>query len=80
MLYDFPDAVGIVQRALKNSIQTYEPRLKNVQVRHIKSEFASVTRTAKKNFARSSTDLQLGVAAPRSCALHSVGGSEAEGE
>ena len=40
VLYDFPDAVGIVQRALKNSIQTYEPRLKNVQVRHIKSEFA----------------------------------------
>jgi type VI secretion system protein len=41
VLYDFPDAIGIVQRALKNSIQTYEPRLKNVQVRHIKSEFAS---------------------------------------
>lgn len=38
VLYDFPDAVGIVQRALKNSIQTYEPRLKNVQVRHLKSE------------------------------------------
>lgn len=40
VLYDFPDAVGIVQRALKNSIQTYEPRLKNVQVRHVKSENA----------------------------------------
>jgi type VI secretion system protein len=40
VLYDFPDAVGIVQRALKNSIQAYEPRLKNVQVRHIKSEYA----------------------------------------
>lgn len=39
VLYDFPDAVGIVQRALKNSIQTYEPRLKNVQVRHIKSDY-----------------------------------------
>jgi type VI secretion system protein len=38
VLYDFPDAIGIVQRALKNSIQTYEPRLKNVQVRHIKNE------------------------------------------
>ncbi len=38
VLYDFPDAIGIVQRALKNTIQTYEPRLKNVQVRHVKSE------------------------------------------
>lgn len=41
VLYDFPDAIGIVQRALKNSIQTYEPRLKNVQVRHIKNDFAN---------------------------------------
>lgn len=40
VLYDFPDAVGIMQRAIKNSIQTYEPRLKNVQVRHMKSEYA----------------------------------------
>jgi type VI secretion system protein len=38
VLYDFPDAIGIMQRALKNTIQTYEPRLKNVQVRHLKSE------------------------------------------
>lgn len=38
MLHDFPDAIGIVQRAIKNSIQQYEPRLKNVQVRHIKNE------------------------------------------
>lgn len=40
VIYEFPEAVGIVQRALKNSIQTYEPRLKNVQVRHVKNEFA----------------------------------------
>jgi type VI secretion system protein len=38
VLYDFPDAIGIMQRSIKNSIQTYEPRLKNVQVRHIKNE------------------------------------------
>lgn len=38
VLHDFPDAIGIVQRAIKNSIQQYEPRLKNVQVRHIKNE------------------------------------------
>ena len=41
VLHDFPDAIGIVQRALKNTIQTYEPRLKNVQVRHTKSDYAS---------------------------------------
>jgi type VI secretion system protein len=38
VLHDFPDAIGIVQRALKNTIQQYEPRLKNVQVRHLKGE------------------------------------------
>ncbi len=41
VLYDFPDAIGIVQRSLKNCIQTYEPRLKNVQVRPIKSDVAN---------------------------------------
>jgi type VI secretion system protein len=40
VLYDFPDAIGIMQRALKNTIQNYEPRLKNVQVRHLKNEIA----------------------------------------
>ena len=38
IVHDFPDAIGIMQRAIKNSIQLYEPRLKNVQVRHIKNE------------------------------------------
>jgi type VI secretion system protein len=38
VIHDFPDAIGIMQRAIKNSILTYEPRLKNVQVRHIKNE------------------------------------------
>lgn len=43
LLYDFPDAGGIMQRALKNTIQTYEPRLKNVQVRAIKNEMPGET-------------------------------------
>jgi type VI secretion system protein len=30
-----------MQRALKNTIQQYEPRLKNAQVRHIKNDDAS---------------------------------------
>jgi type VI secretion system protein len=38
VLHDFPEAIGLMQRAIKNSIQQYEPRLKNVQVRHIKSD------------------------------------------
>ena len=38
VLHDFPDAIGLMQRAIKNSIQQYEPRLKNVQVRNIKNE------------------------------------------
>lgn len=38
LLHDFPDAIGLVQRSIKNAIQQYEPRLKNVQVRHIKSD------------------------------------------
>ncbi|MBW2529699.1 MAG: type VI secretion system baseplate subunit TssE [Deltaproteobacteria bacterium] len=33
--HDFPDALGIMQRAIKNSIVNYEPRLKNVQVRAV---------------------------------------------
>lgn len=41
VLYDFPDAIGIMQRSIKNCIQAYEPRLKNVQVRHIKNDFAN---------------------------------------
>ena len=38
VLYDFPEAIGIMQRSIKNTIQLYEPRLKNVQVRNIKNE------------------------------------------
>jgi type VI secretion system protein len=33
LTHDFPDALGVMQRAIKNSIIAYEPRLKNVQVR-----------------------------------------------
>lgn len=40
VVHDFPDAIGIMQRAIKNSITLYEPRLKNVQVRHVPSASA----------------------------------------
>jgi len=38
MLHDFPDAMGIMQRAIKNAITKYEPRLKNVQVRLVQPD------------------------------------------
>jgi type VI secretion system protein len=38
MLHDFPDASGIMQRSIKNTIMKYEPRMKNVQVRAIESD------------------------------------------
>lgn len=38
VLHDFPDAIGLLQRSIKNSVQQYEPRLKNVQVRQIKTD------------------------------------------
>jgi type VI secretion system protein len=38
LLHDFPDAIGIMQRAIKGTLAAHEPRLKNVQVRHIKEE------------------------------------------
>ena len=43
VVHDFPDAIGIVQRSLKNKIQVYEPRLRNVQVRHVKNETSLLT-------------------------------------
>ncbi len=38
VIHDFPDAIAMIQRSLKACIQQYETRLKNVQVRHVKSE------------------------------------------
>ena len=37
LLHDMTEAVAVIQRAVKTSIQTYEPRLKNVQIRHVRS-------------------------------------------
>ncbi len=38
LLNDFPEAMGVMQRAIKNTILKYEPRLKNVQVRPIPAD------------------------------------------
>ena len=37
LLHDITEAVGLMQRGVKASIQQYEPRLKNVQVRHVRN-------------------------------------------
>jgi type VI secretion system protein len=38
LLHDMTEAVAVTQRQVKQTIQTYEPRLKNVQVRHIRND------------------------------------------
>ncbi len=37
LLHDMSEAVGLMQRGVKASIQLYEPRLKNVQIRHVRN-------------------------------------------
>jgi type VI secretion system protein len=43
LLHDMSEAIATVQRAVKQSIQVYEPRLKNVQVRPMKIDVAGQT-------------------------------------
>ena len=38
MVHSFPDAIAMMARSIRHTIQTYEPRLSNVQVRHIPNE------------------------------------------
>jgi type VI secretion system protein len=38
LLHDLPDAISIMQRSIKQCITQYEPRLRNVQVRHVPQE------------------------------------------
>ncbi len=38
LISDFPEAMGVMQRAIKHTILKYEPRLKNVQVRPIQPD------------------------------------------
>lgn len=37
LLHDMTEAVALMQRSVKASIQLYEPRLKNVQIRHVRN-------------------------------------------
>jgi len=38
MLHAFPDAIADMARSIRHTIQTYEPRLANVRIRHIPTE------------------------------------------
>jgi type VI secretion system protein len=38
MVHSFPDAIAMMARSIRHTIQTYEPRLANVQVRHVPTE------------------------------------------
>ncbi|MBN2194448.1 MAG: type VI secretion system baseplate subunit TssE [Polyangiaceae bacterium] len=35
MVHNFPDAIAIMARSIRHTIETYEPRLTNVRVRHV---------------------------------------------
>lgn len=37
LMHDVTEAIALIQRGVKASIQLYEPRLKNVQIRHVKN-------------------------------------------
>jgi type VI secretion system protein len=43
MVYLFPDAITIMAQSLRHTIQTYEPRLQNVQVVHVPNETLDLT-------------------------------------
>ena len=42
MVHSVPDAIDAIARAMTHTIETYEPRLTNVTVRHVPSETASL--------------------------------------
>jgi len=43
MVHAFPDAIAMMARSIRQTIQNYEPRLANVQIRHIPSEATDLT-------------------------------------
>jgi type VI secretion system protein len=38
LLHSFPEAIDLMMRSLRNTIVAHEPRLKNVQIRHVPTE------------------------------------------
>ncbi len=42
MLHNFPEAIAMMQRALKHTIEAYEPRLTNVRVNYVQPEMTEL--------------------------------------
>lgn len=42
MIHSFPEAIALMARSIRHTIQTYEPRLTNVQVRHVEMDTAEL--------------------------------------
>lgn len=38
LVHEFPGAAHVIQRSIRDTISKYEPRLRNVRVRHVPSE------------------------------------------
>jgi len=38
VIHDFPDAISWMRKSIKTAIETYEPRLRRVAVKHVTSE------------------------------------------
>ena len=43
MIHSFPDAITLMAQTLRHTVQTYEPRLQNVQVIHVPSDLNDLT-------------------------------------
>jgi type VI secretion system protein len=43
LVHSFPDAIALMAKAIKNSIQQYEPRLTAVTIRHVPSDSGDLT-------------------------------------
>ena len=43
MVHAFPDAISLMAQTLRHTIQTYEPRLQNVQVLHVPADGGDLT-------------------------------------
>ncbi|MGD0676369.1 MAG: type VI secretion system baseplate subunit TssE [Polyangiaceae bacterium] len=43
MVHAFPDAIHLMAQTLRHTIQTYEPRLQNVQIVYVPNEGADLT-------------------------------------
>jgi type VI secretion system protein len=70
LVHNFPEAIQTLTKAIRDTIKTYEPRLKNVQVQHIRDDEVLVlkfqiaahlaAKGAKGNNVRFETQLRAG--------------------